>query len=59
MLYNDRSVLENHHLYYTFMIIGEVSKSILVGEWCALPPSLPPSLPPPLSLSSFPPSLTG
>ena len=43
MLYNDRSVLENHHLYYTFMIIGEVSKSILVGEWCAL--SLSPSPP--------------
>ena len=61
MLYNDRSVLENHHLYFTFMIIREVSKSILLSEQCAfhsltlslshslsLTHTLP--LPPPLSV---------
>ena len=32
MLYNDRSVLENHHLYFTFMIIREVSGSIMISD---------------------------
>ena len=52
LLYNHRSVNENHHCCFTFKLLSQPDTNVLAAippaEWRQVTPSLPPSRPPAL-----------